>query len=85
MNPEPSKTLRAIARDTKDSSRLRDEILAMVASGAGKEFVLKELSTAREQLNLPDEDVANDALLDAMDFVVGWCGPEARIPFHDAG
>jgi len=85
MGPEPRQSLLAIARESKDPSRLRDEILAMIASGATKEFVLGELSAAREQFKLPDEDAADDAVLDAMDLVVGWCGPHARIPFDDAG
>jgi hypothetical protein len=80
---ELRQSLLAIARETKDPSQLVDAIVAAAAKGAGQEFVLGELTAVREQLTLPDEEVADDAVLDAMDCVVGWCGPHARIRFDN--
>ena len=83
MKSGPHQSLLDIARATEDPSRLYHEIVAMAANGAEQEFVLAELTAVREQLKLPDEEAVDDAVLDVMDCVVGWCAPSARIRFGD--
>ncbi len=84
MGTRPRDLFLAIAREAKSYIPLYAEIRTLADQGMDKEFVLSELYAALEALTLPNEDEADDAIRDTMDFVVGFCSEHARIRFHDA-
>ena len=84
MGTRPRDLFLAIARETKSHIPLYAEIRTLADQGTDKEFVLSELYAALEALTLPDEDEADDAIRDTMDFVAGFCSEHARIRSNDA-
>jgi hypothetical protein len=60
-------TLSALARSDLQSGRTREEVISDLES-----------LRARARLSRHREEV-EDAILDVMDRVYGWCGPNARI------
>ena len=39
---------------------------------------------ARQQLRQADRETEEDAVMDAMDFLVGWCSPHMKLPPEQA-
>ncbi len=46
---------------------------------ADRDVVLAELEALRGELRRAGRDDAEDIVLEAMDFVVGWCSPHVRL------
>jgi hypothetical protein len=57
-----------------------DELYAIVVEHKGRGLTQPAAYTALEQLRreAPDE-ATEDPIIDLMDYVVGWCSPQARI------
>ena len=66
-----------------NSSKDHDEALTAVSAfvrdlrkqGQAKEAILARMQALRDSVSDEQEDV----LLEVMDFLVGWCSPQARI------
>ena len=50
-----------------------------VASGESRETLLAELAGLRRALQLEGRDQDEDVVLEAMDFLTGFCSPHLRI------
>ena len=59
---------------------LRDLTLHLLANGQTREAVLKLFEGARQQLRQTGRETEEDAVMDAMDFLVGWCSPHMKLP-----
>jgi hypothetical protein len=55
--------------------RLREVCVAELGSGASSETVYDALATLRPLL----DETREDAVLDVMDQLVGWCRPDPRL------
>jgi hypothetical protein len=66
-------------RSDNPSQQLRSLVQRLFAQGQGTDSVLALFETARQQLREDGRKADEDALMDLMDCLVGWCGPGARL------
>ncbi len=59
---------------------LRDLTLHLLANGQTRESILNLFERARQRLRQADRETEEDAVMDAMDFLVGWCSPHMKLP-----
>lgn len=59
--------------------RLREVVRDLLAQGHAREDVLAELERYRDLLHRSGQEDAEDAVLDVMDFVVGWASPHMKV------
>jgi hypothetical protein len=60
--------------------QLRDLVLQLLADGQTREALLEQLEHARQQLRQTNRETNEDAVMDVMDFLVGWCSPHMQLP-----
>jgi hypothetical protein len=63
---EPAKELRSLA-------------VQLFSEGHEKAAVLELFEGARQRLRQANRETDEDAVMDAMDFLVGWCSPHMRL------
>ena len=63
---------------------LRDLTLHLLANGQTRDAILELFERARQQLRQADRETEEDAVMDAMDFLVGWCSPHMKLPPEQA-
>ena len=51
----------------------------MKSAGADKDLALSELESLRGELRDSGNEAAEDAVMDVMDCVAGWCAAHARL------
>jgi hypothetical protein len=61
-------------------NELRDLALHLLAGGQTREAILELLERARQELRLANRETDEDAVMDVMDFLVGWCSPHMKLP-----
>jgi hypothetical protein len=61
-------------------NELRTVVLNLFADGLTREAVLDLFERARQQLRQADRETEEDAVMDVMDFLVGWCSPHMKLP-----
>jgi hypothetical protein len=66
-SPEPVNELRALA-------------LRLFAEGQTKEAVVASFEAVRQRLREEQREADEDAVMDVMDFLVGWCAPHVKLP-----
>jgi hypothetical protein len=59
--------------------RLRDVAKELLTQGQEREEVLAELEHLRDALVRAGQEKTEDAVLDVMDFVVGWASPHMKV------
>ncbi len=59
---------------------LRDLSLHLLANGQTRDTILNLFERARQQLRQTGRETEEDAVMDAMDFLVGWCSPHMKLP-----
>jgi len=65
-SPEPIPKLRALVKE-------------LFSRGADKASVLAAFENARQELRRAGREADEDAVMDAMDFLVGWCSPHVKL------
>ena len=58
---------------------LRETVRTLLAHGWTHDELLEALETYREQLGTAGRDADEDTVLEAMDFLVGWCSPQMKV------
>ncbi len=58
---------------------LRDRVETMVRAGRSRDAVYEDLKRLVLDLRRDGRDELEDAVMDVMDVIVGWCSPSARI------
>ena len=58
---------------------LRGTVERLLAQGQSRTELIAELEQFREVLRQSDQEEAEDAVLDVMDFVVGWASPHMKV------
>lgn len=59
--------------------RLRDTVRALLDQDWTRDELLAALETFRETLRTAGRDADEDIVLEAMDFVTGWCSPQMKV------
>jgi hypothetical protein len=54
--------------------------LHLLANGQTRDTILNLFERARQQLRQTGRETEEDAVMDAMDFLVGWCSPHMKLP-----
>jgi hypothetical protein len=65
-------------RSAEPLQRLRSLALALAEQGWEKTAIVEKFETARRRLREADEE----AVMDVMDFLDGWCSPHKRLPLE---
>lgn len=58
---------------------LREAVRTLLAHGWKHDELLAALEDYREQLRAADRDADEDTVLEAMDFLAGWCSPQMKV------
>lgn len=58
---------------------LRSIIMHLNAEGLAKDDILAHLERRRRELRAAGRDREEDAVMDVMDFVNGWCSPHMKL------
>ena len=66
LSPDPLRGLRSVAQN------LRSE-------GEGRDAILELFERSRRELRESNREPEEDLLMEAMDFVVGWCSPHMKM------
>ena len=61
-------------------NELRNLALHLLATGQTREAILEFFERARQHLRLAGRETDEDAVMDGMDFLVGWCSPHMNLP-----
>jgi hypothetical protein len=64
---EPVRELRALA-------------LQLSSQGYDRTALVEKFEAVRQQLRLADREADEDAVMDVLDFLTGWCSPHMRLP-----
>lgn len=67
-------------RSSQPVNELRNLVLHLLSDGQTREAILELLERARQQLRQADRETDEDAVMDVMDFLVGWCSPHMKLP-----
>jgi hypothetical protein len=67
-------------RSSQPVNELRDLVVHLLSEGQTREAVLELLERVRQQLRQADRETDEDAVMDVMDFLVGWCSPHVKLP-----
>ncbi len=59
--------------------QLRATVSALLDQDWTRDELLEQLEAFRETLALAGRDNDEDAVLEAMDFLVGWCSPHLKV------
>lgn len=64
---------------------LRALIESLLAQGVLPESILETLEQERRRLRAAAREDDEDVLMEAMDFLTGWCAPQMRLPVDNGG
>jgi len=61
-------------------NELRNVARNLFADGQTREAVVDLFEHARQQLRQANREAEEDAVMDVMDLLVGWCSPHMKLP-----
>ena len=67
-------------RSPEPTNRLRSLALNLSAEGHSHDAILETFEKARQELRAADREADEDAVMDVMDILVGWCSPHMKCP-----
>ncbi len=67
-------------RTSEPVHNLRGVAENLLANGEERAAILKLFENARQHLRQSGRESDEDAVMDAMDFLVGWCSPHMKLP-----
>jgi hypothetical protein len=73
-------SLEQALRSSEPVSALRALALQLLSGGQRKEAVLALFESARQQLREANRAADEDAVMDVMDCLAGWCSPHMKLP-----
>jgi len=73
-------SLEQALRSPEPVTELRSLVARLFSEGKERAKVLEMLETARQQLRQAGREADEDAVMDVMDFLVGWCSPHMKLP-----
>ena len=63
----------------KVADALQDQVEKMVREGHPRDALYEDLKRLVMKVRREDRDDLEDAMMDVMDVLVGWCSPSARL------
>lgn len=66
-------------RSPEPANQLRSLVKQRFAEGMDKAVVLTAFEKARQELRQAGRPVDEDAVMDVMDYLVGWCSPHMKL------
>ena len=66
-------------RSTEPIHQLRSLALNLSSQGQDRAAILAVFEDARRQLRSDDREADEDAVMDVMDFLTGWCSPHRTL------
>jgi hypothetical protein len=66
-------------RSPEPANKLRSLVEQRFAKGEDKATVLAAFENARQELRQAGREADEDAVMDVMDFLVGWCSPHMKL------
>lgn len=66
-------------RSAEPVPRLRSLALTLSSQGRDQAAILAAFEGARRQLRSEDREADEDAVMDVMDFLTGWCSPHMTL------
>ena len=60
-------------------NELRSLAQRLLADGQTREAILESMEHARRQLRQADRETDEDAVMDVMEYLVGWCSPHMKL------
>ncbi len=79
LGVRPEEACEQALRSAEPVGTLRSLAEQMITHGKREASVLEFFEAVRARLQAENRAADEDAVLDAMDFVTGWCGPHMRI------
>ncbi len=70
-------------RSSEPIRKLREMVQERFAQGADKQAMLALLENVRQELRQAGRDADEDAVMEVMDFLVGWCSPHMKLEPQD--
>jgi hypothetical protein len=67
-------------RSSQPINELRNLVVHLLSEGQTREAILGLLERVRQQLRQADRETDEHAVMDVMDFLVGWCSPHVKLP-----
>jgi hypothetical protein len=59
---------------------LRSLAMRLSSEGYDRAALLEKFEGIRQELRLSDREADEDAVMDLLDFLTGWCSPHMRLP-----
>jgi predicted RNase H-like HicB family nuclease len=72
-------------RSSEPVNRLRSLAENLFAEGYSNAAILESFEKARQELRSADREADEDAVMDVMDILVGWCSPHMKQPRTECG
>jgi hypothetical protein len=69
-------------RSAEPITQLRALALRLSSQGYDRDALTAVFEDARQRLRADDRESDEDAVVDVMDFIVGWCSPRMKLPVH---
>lgn len=64
---------------TEPVNELHSLALRLLSEGYNKTAILAEFEKVRQQLRQANREADEDAVMEVMDFLVGWCSPHMKL------
>lgn len=77
--PNDLEALRSGIRSKQDTRALRAIVVSLFDAGVTRKSLLDGLEHLRKEFRDAGDDEAEDAILEVMDYLVGWCSPHMQI------
>jgi hypothetical protein len=74
--------LEATLHSSQPPEELRSLVLRLHAEGFDQAAILERFENVRRQLREAGREKEEDAILDVMDLITGWCSPSMKLPWQ---
>ena len=72
--------IQSALKSSNPLDELRSLIKALLSQGRTPESILNLFERNRQQLRSAGREADEDAVMEAMDFLTGWCSPHMKLP-----
>jgi hypothetical protein len=79
----PEELLEESLKSAKPVLELRSVVLRLNSQGMTKGAILERLERTRKKLRTAGREKEEEAVMDVMDFLAGWCSPHMKLPLEN--
>jgi hypothetical protein len=77
--------IQSALKSSNPLDELRSLIKALLSEGRSPENILNLFKRNRQQLRSAGREADEDVVMEAMDFLTGWCSPSMKLPADKHG